>query len=99
MAEHPLDTIKKLDPELRKLVQESQKLALGEGVIPRKYKILIALSLDATHGAVEGVTNLARLAIEAGATKEEIAETLRITNFTSGVGSVYTASRALKDIV
>ena len=96
MPEHPLKTIEEIDPKLFNLVQETRELALGEGVLPRKYKILIALALDAAQGATEGVTSLAQAAMDAGATKEEIAETLRVTQYIYGVGSIYTASRALK---
>ncbi|MFC1943475.1 carboxymuconolactone decarboxylase family protein [Chloroflexota bacterium] len=99
MPEHPLKTIEDLDPKLFKLVQETQELALSDGVLPRKFKLLIALALDATHGTTDGVRALAQAAMNAGATKEEIAETLRVTQYVSGVGSIYTASRALKDIV
>lgn len=99
MPEHPLKTMEDLDPKLFKLVQETQELALSDGALPRKFKLLIALALDATHGATDGVRSLAQASINAGATKEEIAETLRVTQYISGVGSIYTASRALKDIV
>jgi alkylhydroperoxidase/carboxymuconolactone decarboxylase family protein YurZ len=95
MTGHPLRTIEDIDPKLFNLVQETRELAFGEGVLPRKFKILIALALDAAHGATEGVTSLAQVAINAGATKEEIAETLRVTQYICGVGSIYTASRAL----
>jgi len=44
------------------------------------------------------VRALAQQAMKAGATKEEIAETLRVTQYISGVGSVYTAARALEDL-
>jgi alkylhydroperoxidase/carboxymuconolactone decarboxylase family protein YurZ len=37
--------------------------------------------------------------MEAGATKEEIAEVLRVAQYSSGVGSLYTASRALKELL
>ncbi len=98
MQEHPLKTLEKLDPELLKLVENTRQLALGDGALPRKFKFLIALALDAAHGAVDGVKALAQAAMHAGATKEEIAETLRVAQFVSGVGSVYTASRALKEL-
>jgi len=98
MQEHPLKTLEKLDPELLRLVEDTRQLALGDGVLPRKFKFLIALALDAAHGAVEGVKALAQAAMHAGATKEEIAETLRVAQYISGVGSVYTASRALKEL-
>ena len=50
------------------------------------------------HGAVEGVRSLAEQAIKAGATKEEITETIRVAHYISGVGCVYTAARTFKDI-
>ena len=98
MVEHPLKTLEKLDPELLRLVQDTQQFALSDGALPRKSKLLIALALDAAHGAVEGVKSLAQAAIRAGATKEEIAEALRVAQYIGGVGSVYTASRALKEL-
>lgn len=98
MPEHPLRKLEELDPELFSLVQETQKLALGDGASPRKFKLLIALALDAAHGSAEGVTSLAQAAMQAGATKDEIAETLRVAQYVSGVGSIYTASRALREL-
>jgi alkylhydroperoxidase/carboxymuconolactone decarboxylase family protein YurZ len=55
--------------------------------------------LDAVHGAPDGVKSLAREAIKAGATKEEIAEALRVAQYICGVGCVYTAARALKEVL
>ena len=98
MAENPLDAIKKLDPKLFSLVEETRQFALGDGALPHKYKVLIALALDAANGAVDGVASLTRAAMNAGATKEEIAETIRVAQYISGVGSVYTASRAWKEL-
>jgi alkylhydroperoxidase/carboxymuconolactone decarboxylase family protein YurZ len=34
-----------------------------------------------------------------GSTKEEITEALRIAQYIAGIGSVYTAANALKDIL
>jgi alkylhydroperoxidase/carboxymuconolactone decarboxylase family protein YurZ len=55
--------------------------------------------LDAVHGASEGVQALAREAIEAGATKKEITEALRVAQYICGVGCVYTAARALREVL
>jgi alkylhydroperoxidase/carboxymuconolactone decarboxylase family protein YurZ len=55
--------------------------------------------LDAVHGASDGVQALAREAIEAGATKEEITEALRVAQYICGVGCVYTAARALREVL
>jgi alkylhydroperoxidase/carboxymuconolactone decarboxylase family protein YurZ len=56
------------------------------------------MSLDASHGAVQGVRALAQKAMQAGATKEEIMEALRVTQYVSGVGSTYTAAQAFKEL-
>ena len=98
MAEHPLKIFEKIDPELLKLVRETNSFALAEGALPRKFKLLIAMALDASEGAVEGVKSLAEQAMKAGATKEEIVETIRVAQYISGVGSVYTAARAFKEL-
>jgi len=99
VVSNPLEVFETLDPELLKLVQSTRQFAVGEdGALPKKYKYLIALALDANEGAVGGVTGLARAAMQAGATKEEIAETLRITQYICGIGSIYTAANALKDL-
>jgi alkylhydroperoxidase/carboxymuconolactone decarboxylase family protein YurZ len=98
MQEHPLKTLEKLDPKLLSLVEDTRQLALSDGALPKKFKLLIALALDAAHGAVDGVKSLAQAAMHAGATKEEIAEALRVAQYISGVGSLYTASRALREL-
>jgi alkylhydroperoxidase/carboxymuconolactone decarboxylase family protein YurZ len=98
MPEDPLTTIGRLDPALREHVEASRVFALGEGALPAKTKLLIAMALDASHGAVGGVRALARLAMEAGATRQEVCEALRVADFVCGVGSVYTAAHALADV-
>ena len=98
MPESPLKVFETIDPELLQAVENARELALGEGAIPRKYKYLIALALDAAHGAERGVNSLAQAAIKAGASKEEIAEALRVAYFINGVGSTYTAARGLNGL-
>jgi alkylhydroperoxidase/carboxymuconolactone decarboxylase family protein YurZ len=99
MSEHPLKIIESLDPELFELVQRNHELALEDGVLPKKIKLLMALAVDATIKATGGVRALALQALEAGATKDEIAEALRVAQFIGGVGSVYTAAEALRDVL
>jgi alkylhydroperoxidase/carboxymuconolactone decarboxylase family protein YurZ len=41
---------------------------------------------------------LAQVAMQAGATKEEITEVLRVNQYINGVGSVFTASMALSEL-
>jgi alkylhydroperoxidase/carboxymuconolactone decarboxylase family protein YurZ len=98
MAENPLKIFEELDPELLKLVDNTKALALNDGALPRRIKLLIAMALDASKEAVEGVRSLTEQALKAGATKEEIMEALRVADYISGVGCVYTAARAFKDM-
>jgi len=99
MNAHPLETIRKIDPEFMKHIENtSEDLIYNDGALPSKIKLLIAMAFDASFGAAEGVTSLARSAMKAGATKEEIAETIRVAYQLSGVGALYTASRGLKDL-
>jgi len=99
MPEHPLKIYENLDPKLLNLVNDTRKLALVDGALPRKIKLLIAMVLDAVHGASDGVQSLAREAIKAGATREEIAEALRVAQYICGVGCVYPAARALQEVL
>jgi alkylhydroperoxidase/carboxymuconolactone decarboxylase family protein YurZ len=99
MDEHPLKIIQDKDNDFFNIIEASLENALSEGSIPLKYKFLIAMALDAEHGAVDGVKGLALQAMEAGATKEEIMEAVRIANYIGGIGSVYTAANALRDIL
>ncbi len=99
MEEHPLSTLEKLDPKLTGHLKEANSLIYSEGTLPKKYKLLMAMALDAAHGAQGGVRALAQQATREGATQEEIAETLRVAYHLSGVGALYTASLALKDVI
>jgi alkylhydroperoxidase/carboxymuconolactone decarboxylase family protein YurZ len=56
------------------------------------------MALNGSQGAVEGVRSLAEQAIKAGATKEEITETIKVTQYIRGIGRVYTATRTFKDL-
>ena len=98
MAEHPLKILEKIDPELLKLVQNTNAFALADGALPRKIKLLIAMALDAAHGSADGVKSLADQAMKAGATQAEIVEAIRVTQYVSGAGAVYTAARALEEL-
>jgi alkylhydroperoxidase/carboxymuconolactone decarboxylase family protein YurZ len=98
MAEDPLKVFQELDPKLLDLVRDTNTFALADGALPRKIKFLIAMALDAAHGTVDGTRSLADQAMKAGATKEEIAETIRVAQYISGAGSVYTAAHAFKEL-
>ena len=94
----PLQSLKEIDEELLALVRKSEALAFSEGKIPLKYKYLMAMAIDTCQGASEGVKALAKAAIENGASREEIAETLRIAIYICGAGAAYTAAKGLDEL-
>ena len=98
MAFNPLEPIKNNDEQLIDQIENGRLLAFEEGELSKKNKYLIAMALDASHGAVKGVQSLASQAMQAGASKQEIMEALRVTAFISGVGSMYTAAEGLREI-
>ncbi|AEH60739.1 Carboxymuconolactone decarboxylase [Methanosalsum zhilinae DSM 4017] len=98
MPEDPLKIIRNNDPELFGQIENTANLSFADGDIPLKYKLLIAMSLDASKGAVDGVKALARRAMDEGATKEEMFEVLRIAYYITGAGSIYTAVNGLIDL-
>jgi alkylhydroperoxidase/carboxymuconolactone decarboxylase family protein YurZ len=99
MAEHPLSALQKIDPRMMDHLKEMSELIYCSGALPKKVKLLMAMAFDAAHGADPGVKALALAAMKEGATKEEIAETLRVAYHLSGVGALYTGSIGLKDVV
>jgi len=99
MPEHPLAAIQKIDPMMMDHLKDMSELIYCSGALPKKVKILMAMAFDAAHGADMGVRALALAAMKEGATTAEIAEALRVAYHLSGVGTLYTASSGLKDVI
>jgi len=99
MSGDPLNVIKESDVSLFKQIGNTRELAFKDGEISKKNKLLIALAIDAAKNAENGVKSLAIQALENGASKDEILETLRIVNYICGAGSMYSAAAALKEIL
>lgn len=98
MNGNPLEIIKKLDNDFYNNIDKTREMAFKEGALLTKNKLLIAIALDASLGAVNGVKSLINQAMKNGATKEEIIKTLHVVNYITGAGGVYTAAAALNDI-
>jgi len=99
MSFNPLEPIAKSDQELIGQIENGRSLAFEPGALGKKEKLLIAMALDASHGAVTGVRSLATQAIQAGASTQEIMEALRVAAFISGAGSMYTAAEGLREVL
>ena len=99
MQGHPLDIIKTNDRELFNAVDANRAMALKDGALSLKTKLLIAIALDACKGADAGVRSLAAQALQNGVTKDEIMAALKVVNYICGAGSIYTAANGLRDIL
>ena len=95
MSTNPLEAFGRLDPSILDQLQGMSDFAFESGALPRKVKLMMAMALDSSLGTTDGVRALAEQAMEAGATKEEIAETLKVAFYVCGASTVYTSGRAL----
>lgn len=96
MSVNPLDFYKELDPKLVEQYQNLASLAYSQGALSAKFKLLIAMAIDVENGALEGAIILGKRAQNAGATKEEILEALRIAYQIGGAGAIFTAAQLVK---
>ncbi|MHC1600940.1 MAG: carboxymuconolactone decarboxylase family protein [Candidatus Nezhaarchaeales archaeon] len=90
-----LEVADRIDPQLKDAVKALYSFIWRDGALPLKFKHLIALALSICHGVEEKQAHkiLAR-ALEAGATREEIIETILVVTWFSGVPSLV-ASRSI----
>ncbi len=98
MNGHPLEIIQKLDNDLYEHITKTREMTFKKGALSSKTKLLIAIALDASKGAQDGVKSLVNQALKTGATKDEIMEVVRVANYISGASSVYPSACALKEI-
>lgn len=82
------------DPDFAQAIEKVSTSAMTPGALDQKTKLLIALALDAAHGAGQGVASIANLLRSQGTTDAEIAEALRIAFFAFGNSILVTSSAA-----
>lgn len=99
MNKNPLSVILENDAELGRNIMTNMKLAFADGALSSSHKALIAMAIDAAEGSPEGVRSLAKQALAAGATREEIMETLRVVYAVCGGSSMFTAAAALDGVI
>ncbi|MGJ7046021.1 carboxymuconolactone decarboxylase family protein [Thermoanaerobacterium thermosulfurigenes] len=79
-----LSSLDKNDPEFASAIEKVYSYAMGPGSLDQKTKLLIALAIDALHGANLGVENISNQLRNMGVSEEEIKEAIRIAYFASG---------------
>ena len=98
MSGNPLDVFAQLDPELLKRLGEAHALDLSDGALPKRTKLLMVMAIDACLGSFHGVRALAEQAMQAGATRQEVAEAIRVAYYVGGASALYTAGRGLEGL-
>jgi alkylhydroperoxidase/carboxymuconolactone decarboxylase family protein YurZ len=91
-----LATLKERDPEFADTYLAQRERILEDGAIPAKYKILMTMIVDALLSHPDGVTNIANRARAAGASEEEINETVEVAYLFGGTPALVTAVNAFR---
>jgi len=89
-----VEAVKSTDSELYEIVTKTMDLALADGALDQKTKVMITMALDAFAGANEGVHTLSQRAKDLGATEDEIKEVLRIAYMVSSMKTLATTRAA-----
>ncbi len=90
------DILQKNAPELLEVVNGARKSVLTDGALSLKVKTLMTMLCDALLSHPEGVANIANRARAAGATEEEIAETVGVAFLFGGMPALVTGANAFK---
>jgi alkylhydroperoxidase/carboxymuconolactone decarboxylase family protein YurZ len=98
VSANPLDVYREFDPKVVESYDRLQGLVFSEGALLQKFKVLIAMSIDVEHGALQGVIALGRRALKLGATKEEIIEALRVSYYVGGNRAFFTSAQLLQNL-
>lgn len=83
-------------PELIKNVMEAREFTLQDGALSTKVKTLMTMLCDALLGHADGVANIANRARSAGATEDEIAETVSVAFLFGGMPALVTGANAFR---
>jgi len=92
-----LDLMEQGAPELMKVVTRTRESILPDGALSNKTKTLMTMLCDALLGHDGGVTTIANRARAAGASEEEIAETVGVAFLMGGLPALVTGSNAFKN--
>lgn len=90
------DLLEKNAPALHKEVSSVRESVLVEGALPLKVKMLMTMLCDALLAHPDGVAAIADRARAAGASEEEIAETVGVAFVMGGTPALVTGCNAFK---
>jgi AhpD family alkylhydroperoxidase len=91
-----LETLESIDPHFVRKYNRCEQKLLSDGALPAKVKILMALAVVASKQCEACTVSQMKSALNHGATKEEIMETMEVISITSGAPAVAACRDALK---
>jgi len=99
MADQPkyIEALASHDPEFAEHIGAMRDVSRTDGELSAKYKLMIAVAVDAATNYPQGVDSLAAAAREAGATEGELAETVEVVTTLCGVQGLVTGANALEN--
>ena len=83
-------------PDILKVSEDARDAILPDGALSNKTKTLMTMLCDALLGHGGGVTTIANRARAAGASEEEIAETVGVAFLMGGLPALVTGANAFK---
>ena len=83
-------------PDLLKNIAGVREAVLQEGALSLKVKTMMTMLCDALLGHADGVANIANRARAAGATEDEIAETVGVAFLFGGMPALVTGANAFR---
>ena len=83
-------------PDLLKNVSGVREAVLQDGALSLKVKTMMTMLCDALLGHADGVANIANRARAAGATEDEIAETVGVAFLFGGMPALVTGANAFR---
>ncbi|MHC1631024.1 MAG: carboxymuconolactone decarboxylase family protein [Methanotrichaceae archaeon] len=93
-----LKAIRKHNPQMVELIREMDTVMQEDGALDKKTKRLIAMACVTTRMCEDCVYPQAKVAMNYGATKEEILETLMVCAITGGVPTFSIAKKAVAEL-
>ena len=90
------DLLKSGAPDILKVSEDPRGSILSDGALNNKTKTLMTMLCDALLGHDSGVTTIANRARAAGASEEEIAETVGVAFLMGGLPALVTGANAFK---
>ena len=90
------DLLKSGAPDILKVSEDARDAILPDGALSNKTKTLMTMLCDALLGHGGGVTTIGSRARAAGASEEEIAETVGVAFLMGGLPALVTGANAFK---